>query len=174
MVCFLNLPKPMWIYVVGHELTHALWTWLFGGRVKAFRATSKGGHVVISKSNFLITLSPYFFPLYALLWMGGFWIGNTLWDWSRLLPLLHVGLGAAYAFHLTLTWHVLQVRQPDLVTEGIFFSLVIIWLGNCLVMIAALTALSRDPSWSTAGVWFATDQLWVYGRIFGLLTSPVR
>ena len=28
---FLLLPKPMWIYVVGHELTHAVWVWLFGG-----------------------------------------------------------------------------------------------------------------------------------------------
>ena len=31
LVVFLLLPKPMWIYVLGHELTHALWAWLFGG-----------------------------------------------------------------------------------------------------------------------------------------------
>src|SRR5262245_15425951 len=55
---FLILPKPMLIYVFGHELTHALWAWLFGGRVKKFKVTSKGGHVVISKSNFLIVLAP--------------------------------------------------------------------------------------------------------------------
>ena len=29
IVIFLILPKPMWLYVLGHELTHALWTWLF-------------------------------------------------------------------------------------------------------------------------------------------------
>ena len=62
-VIFLLLPKPMLVYVFGHELTHALWTWLFGGRVKRFKATSNGGHVVISKTNFLIVLAPYFFPL---------------------------------------------------------------------------------------------------------------
>jgi hypothetical protein len=28
------LPKPMWIYVFGHELTHVIWVWLFGGSVK--------------------------------------------------------------------------------------------------------------------------------------------
>src|SRR5262245_32867548 len=39
---FLLLPKPMWVYVFGHELTHALWTWLFGGRVRKFKVTSKG------------------------------------------------------------------------------------------------------------------------------------
>src|SRR6266404_2956380 len=54
LVIFLMLPKPMWVYVVGHELTHALWTWLFGGRVRKFKASSEGGEVVISKNNFLI------------------------------------------------------------------------------------------------------------------------
>ncbi|MBI3191792.1 MAG: M50 family metallopeptidase, partial [Pedosphaera parvula] len=62
VVIFLLLPKPMWLYVVGHEMTHALWTWLFGGRVKSLKATSKGGQVVVTRSNFLIVLAPYFFP----------------------------------------------------------------------------------------------------------------
>ena len=66
-VVFLLLPKPMWIYVFGHELTHALWTWIFGGQVKKMKVSSDGGHVVISKSNFVIALAPYFFPLYAVL-----------------------------------------------------------------------------------------------------------
>ena len=60
VVIFLLLPKPMWIYVFGHELTHALWTWLFGGEVRKMKVTSKGGHVLISKTNFLIALAPYF------------------------------------------------------------------------------------------------------------------
>ena len=50
------LPKPMWVYVFGHELTHALWTWLFGGKVKKFKVSALGGHVVITKSNFLIAI----------------------------------------------------------------------------------------------------------------------
>ena len=53
-VVYLMMPKPMWIYVFGHELTHALWTWVFGGRVKRFKVTSKGGHVIIDKNNFVI------------------------------------------------------------------------------------------------------------------------
>src|ERR1700704_5691228 len=54
LVFFMLLPKPMWVYVFGHELTHALWTWLLGGRVKKFKASSKGGHVVVTKNNFVI------------------------------------------------------------------------------------------------------------------------
>src|SRR5438045_4984914 len=65
LVVLLLLPKPMLVYVFGHELTHALWTWLFGGRVKKFKASAAGGHVVVSRSNFVITLAPYFFPVYA-------------------------------------------------------------------------------------------------------------
>ena len=45
IVVFLLLPKPMWIYVFGHELTHALWTWACAGKVKKFKVTSQGGHV---------------------------------------------------------------------------------------------------------------------------------
>lgn len=30
LVIYLLLPKPMWVYVFGHELTHVLWTWLLG------------------------------------------------------------------------------------------------------------------------------------------------
>ena len=41
IVIFLLLPKPMWIYVLGHELTHALWTWLFGGEVKKMKVTAR-------------------------------------------------------------------------------------------------------------------------------------
>src|SRR5215469_4955216 len=67
VVIYLLLPKPMWIYVFGHELTHALWVWLFWGNVKKFKVTSDGGHVITDKTNFLIALAPYFFPLYAVL-----------------------------------------------------------------------------------------------------------
>src|SRR5438034_7571012 len=67
LAIYLLLPKPMWVYVFGHELTHALWTWLLGGRVKKFKASAVGGHVVVTKNNFVIALAPYFFPLYAVL-----------------------------------------------------------------------------------------------------------
>ena len=155
LVVFLSLPKPMWIYVVGHELTHALWAVLFGGRVKRFRATARGGHVVVTKSNLFITLSPYFFPLYATLWMLFFLAGDALFGWHPWLPWFHFGLGIAYAFHLTLTAHILRMRQPDLEGEGWVFSAVFIWLGNALVLLIALPLLTRVVSLVTAFSWAA-------------------
>ncbi len=140
-VVFLLLPKPMLVYVFGHELTHVVWSWLFGGEVKRFKATSDGGQVVLTKSNFLVALAPYFFPLYVVFVVLVFLVGNLIWGWSRHVVWLHVALGAAYAFHLTLTWHVLKTRQSDITSQGYLFSFVVILLGNVLVLLVGLPLL---------------------------------
>src|SRR2546422_7152485 len=80
---YLLLPKPMWVYVFGHELTHAIWTWLFGGRVKKFKASSQGGHVLVTRNNFLIALAPYFFPIYAVAVAAGFAVGDWVLNWRH-------------------------------------------------------------------------------------------
>ncbi len=95
---YLLLPKPMWVYVFGHELTHALWTWLLGGKVKKFKASAAGGHVVVNKSNFAIALAPYFFPLYAILVVLVFLIGHWLWNWRHYLVWFHLLLGPPTPF----------------------------------------------------------------------------
>ena len=166
---YLMLPKPMWVYVFGHELTHALWTWLFGGEVKKFKATSRGGHVVVSKNNFLISLAPYFFPVYAALIVALFWIGNLIWDWGRLLVWFHLLLGAAYAFHATLTWHILKTDQSDITQHGYLFSAVVIILGNTLVLLFGIPFLTgRIGVLKAAGWWLegTGSVLKVVGRQF--------
>src|SRR3977135_2329591 len=59
--------RPIRTYVFGHELTHAIATWMSGGKVKHFHVSKKGGHVKVSKSNAFIALAPYIIPLYSLL-----------------------------------------------------------------------------------------------------------
>src|SRR5215510_10299540 len=51
LAIYLLLPKPMWVYVLGHELTHAIWAWFFGAEIKNLRVTSSGGHVAVTKTN---------------------------------------------------------------------------------------------------------------------------
>jgi hypothetical protein len=155
LAIYLLLPKPMWIYVFGHELTHALWVWLFGGRVKRFKATANGGHILADKVNFL-ALAPYFFPFYAVVLVAVFALGNALAGWAAYRVWFHLLLGAAYAFHVTLTAHVLKTRQTDITSQGYLFSAVVIFLGNALVLLVGLPLLTGAVSLSGAAArWFA-------------------
>jgi len=153
-VLYLLLPRPMWMYVAGHELTHAVWAWVFGGSVKRLRISSQGGHVVVSKTNFLIALAPYFFPFYAVVVVAGFRLAGWLWPDLALQVWFHLALGAAYAFHLTLTGHVLKTTQSDITEHGYVFSGVIIFLGNLAVLLLAVPLLTRSPGVAEALGWW--------------------
>jgi hypothetical protein len=166
---FLLLPKPMLIYVFGHELTHAVWTWLFGGQVKQFKASSDGGHVVTTKNNFVIALAPYFFPVYAVLLVAAFFIGDLFWQWRRsYLTWFHLLLGAAYAFHVTLTWEILKTRQSDITGQGRLFSAVVIFLGNALCVIIAIPLLTGHSLFDTFVLWFHCNK-WILQRLLNAL-----
>ena len=168
---YLMLPKPMWVYVFGHELTHAISTWLCGGSVRRFKVTSDGGQVVVSKTNFVIALAPYFVPLYAILVVTVFWVINLLGAW-RVHPVwFHLLLGAAYAFHLTLTWHILQTCQTDITGQGYSFSAVIIFLGNVLVLLAGIPLLTQRVGVLTALAWWVSDSIAGLGWIANAFSS---
>lgn len=162
IVIFIMLPKPMWIYVVGHELTHAVWTWIFGGQVKKFKASSEGGHVIVTKNNFVIALAPYFFPLYAVFVVIIFMIGSLIWYWRPYIVWFHLLLGAAYAFHVTLTWHILKSRQSDITGQGYLFSGVVIFLGNAAVLLIGIPLVAYHGDKLSAlkysfGCWFDSN-----------------
>jgi hypothetical protein len=169
LVVFLILPKPMWVYVFGHELTHALGTWFMGGRVKKFKASARGGQVVVTRNNFVISLAPYFFPLYAVLVVSGFAVGNLIWNWRPYVVWFHLLLGAAYAFHVTLTFHILKTHQSDLAEHGYFFSGVIIFLGNLAVLMVGLPLLTARVGLLTALGWWLTGTAQVLHRIQAML-----
>jgi hypothetical protein len=156
---FLLLPKPMWVYVFGHELTHAVWTWIFGGSVKRFKAGSGGGHVVTTKSNFLIILAPYFFPLYAVLLILLFMILYVIGAWRvAYVPWFHLLLGAAYAFHVTLTWHILRTRQTDITSQGYLFSAAVIFLGNALLLLLCIPILTQESVLQAFTTWVSCNK----------------
>jgi hypothetical protein len=169
VVIYMLLPKPMWLYVFGHELTHALWTWLFGGQVKKMNVSSKGGHVVISKTNFVIALAPYFFPLYVVFVVVVFALGNLIWNWHGYLVWFHLCVGAAYAFHLTLTFHILQTQQTDITSQGYLFSAVVILLGNVCVLLFGIPLLTARVGMLNSLDWWLEST----GMIFHWLQSVI-
>ncbi len=128
--------KPILTYVFGHELTHAFFTLLFGGSVKSFHASDRGGRVVVTKSNFIITLAPYFFPIYtfgALLFYG---IARSTGAGNNAINTVIFFSGAGFTFHLMLTLIFLQTDQNDIREQGALFSYPLIFLFN--IIFAAL------------------------------------
>lgn len=132
-----------WFYVLGHELTHAVASWLSGGKVYAIKVSHEGGHADLSKSSAFIALAPYCVPFYALAVMGGFriyaWLSPSRGDASLFLVLF----GAALAFHALMTMQTLtQSRQPDLhAAGGVVFSVSWIVLCNAFLLLCFLKFL---------------------------------
>ena len=130
MLVWFLLKTPMKIYVFGHEMTHALWGLLFGARVGKMRVSNKGGSVMLSKTNLLISLAPYFFPFYTMLVVGVYLLAACFMDMARFRLAFLFLVAFTWGFHITFTFISLRVRQPDVMEHGRLFSWVVIWLAN--------------------------------------------
>jgi len=132
------LPNPLLLHVFGHELTHAIFAKLFGWKVKSMKASNNGGHVKLSGSNFIVTLAPYFFPLYSfiviLVYMGSILLGYDKGFYPYFLFLT----GFTISLHILMTIESLKASQPDIKEGGLVFSVPLIYLGNMLVMVLLL------------------------------------
>jgi hypothetical protein len=167
-ILFAVVPRRilMLAYVFGHEVTHALWVKLFGGKVaNQFHVSLEGGHVLTDRVNTWIVLSPYFFPIYSILagtlygvlllsggvidlmnGGGGLYAGIASFQWLFLLV-----IGCTLAFHLAFTFLLVTKSQPDLHYGGTFFSLTVIYLINLLIITGLLLGTSRHGLWGLYG-----------------------
>ena len=168
IIIYIFIPEPRWMYVLGHELTHALWSLPFGGKLKKIKVSSRGGHVAITKSNFLVSLAPYFFPLYVVIVIIIFYIGNFFWNWNPYVLCFYFFIGIAYAFHVTLTFKILKIKQPDIVDEGYIFSTVIIFLGNIIVLLIGIPLLTTKISISTSFNFWINYSMQIYHYLINL------
>jgi len=151
LIAFFGLPRPILLYVFGHELTHAVWVWLMGGRVSRFRVGRDGGHILTDKNNFLIALAPYFFPIYSILVLalyGGLSLFMNVQPYGRLLYAL---VGVTWAFHFTFTCWMIPKNQSDLRDNGTIFSLVVIYLINLLLLGVMLIIASPNITFASFG-----------------------
>jgi hypothetical protein len=136
----------LYLYVLGHELTHAIFVFLHLGKVSRIHVSTSGGYITTNKTNLLIALSPYFVPFYSVavvlahLGLKHFGGISEVWD-----PLFHALIGATWTFHMIWTIWMLPKDQPDLQQNGTFLSLVVILLGNSLVLSALVCAADDHP-----------------------------
>jgi hypothetical protein len=144
---FLFLPRPIRTYVLAHELTHALSALMMGAKVGKMKVGKEGGHVEVSKTNFIITLAPYFFPLYTFLVIASYYLASIWLPVENYRPFWLGTIGFTWGFHFTFTLQMLTQRQPDIQEHGRIFSFVTIFLVN-LLLIGSWVATIGTPTFS--------------------------
>lgn len=147
-------PHPIKTYVFGHELTHALWGIFFGARPSKVKVSAKGGSVMLTKENFLITLAPYFFPFYTFLVVLAALITYAFVRPLPFLPLWLFLVGFTWAFHILFTLDTLTCRQPDVKLYGRVFSWTFIFVANILMILLWLAAMTPLGFGDTASILF--------------------
>jgi len=144
VVAFSLISPFISVYVLGHELTHWLIAKLFRRRTDSFTVGNGRGSVRIERPNVWIVLSPYFLPLYTVIWIIlCFLVG--IWHWPPWMPaVLYFGVGITYAFHAVLTGLTILRRQPDLKWYGPVFSLSLIIAVNVTILFWGLVYCAND------------------------------
>jgi hypothetical protein len=145
--------RPMhWLYTLEHELTHAFFALLTFNRVTRLSAARGGGELEYEgRANWLISLSPYFFPTFCLLPLLALHLAvPAAWPW--LLGLLGFTLG----LHVHGTAQELHRAQPDLHRHGLLASACILpgaIVAALLLMLAAVPGQWKpvaEATWRSA------------------------
>lgn len=128
----------VYTYVLGHELTHAIAALISFGRVQSVHVDMSGGYVETDADNLFIALSPYFVPLWMLCWLGGLYVVNYFFPFAAYAPWFYAGLGFWWLFHLYWTVWIIPREQPDMLENGLVFSLLLIMLMNVGILLGIL------------------------------------
>jgi hypothetical protein len=134
VILYLAFSKMEYLYVLGHELVHALFVWLFGGRVLSFKVDTKGGSVGTTKSNLVIELGPYFVPFYTIIISLIYFVVSSFWQLDLFVGYFIFLVGFSVSFHIVMTIDKVRIQQPDLLRLGYLNSLILIYLVNTVVI----------------------------------------
>lgn len=128
----------IYVYVLGHELTHAIVARIWGGKVSTFRITPEGGYVESDKDNVVIALAPYFVPIWMLCWLLLLSLANLACPFEEYPAWFAAGFGFWWFFHLYWTLWVIPREQPDMIEKGVLFSLLTVLATNILILLVIL------------------------------------
>lgn len=136
----------LYLYVLGHELTHAAFVVLFRGRVSNIHVSTEGGYITTNKTNLVIALSPYFVPFWSVVCALVYAALKLTVDLKHGWDLAFYALmGVTWTFHMAWTLWMIPRDQPDLRENGTFLSLVVIYLSNLMVLVALLCMAADSP-----------------------------
>lgn len=172
VACWYLLPRPVKLYVLGHELTHALWGLLFFAKPSKLRVTEKGGSVNLTKTNILITLAPYFFPFYTFIVILTALITRIFIEPLSYIPVWLFFIGATWAFHVLFTMETLTQHQPDITVYGRVFSWVFIFVVNVLLILVWLAYVTSTFNFAMSATVKCTIEAyeWTYNLILYLIS----
>ncbi len=120
-----------------HEVTHALFALLFFKKVHSLSAKRDvGGEVKLSGGNFVISLAPYFFPLFTviIILIKPFIISTYQWIFNGLI-------GFTLMFHLNHLFREFHPSQPDIDRTGVIFSFIVVTFFNLFFLGLVIVAL---------------------------------
>ena len=128
-VFFWRLKASSFFVTFEHEFTHNLWAFLTFNKPRGFHVykNGEGSFEYMGKGNFIITLSPYFFPTLAFIFLP---FGSLLKD--EVMLYFFIVLGVLVGYHIASTVKETHLQQSDIKKYGYLFSFTVIVLGNIL------------------------------------------
>ena len=138
---------------------------LQGGKADDMHVSTKGGQVKVNRSNFVVNLAPYFFPIYT--------VGACL-VWAiaaeRFQPVLSAVVGFTLAFHFALTFYSLKQHQSDIAEVGWFFAIPLILALNTVIGVLVLRLMAPEgvslkAFFVDTGVVLAAAARWIRLRV---------
>ncbi|MBF0308585.1 MAG: M50 family metallopeptidase [Magnetococcales bacterium] len=125
-----------------HELTHAFFAILLFRKISRFVVTHDQGGLVTyyGERNWLITLSPYFFPIHTIFLILLTVLNN---DGERQSYFCH-SVGVSYAWFLLATLRQFSFKQTDILHQGRIFSAIVVISSNILICLSVLLFLQGN------------------------------
>lgn len=116
--------------IISHELTHTFFAYLTfhdAGRIRLNPDGSGGSMILKGSGNWLITLAPYFFPLFAFSYM-------LLMPWLLQISNNHWLVYGIFGYFIAYYWATVldqtHPKQTDIIKEGYCFSIIFIVGAN--------------------------------------------
>ncbi len=156
---------PVKSYILEHELSHILFAFFSGVRVKDASFRKDRAYVKTQRINILIALAPYSFPLYTFFLMLVYRVVVVFFAHRALTALFYFLAGMSLSFHVVATLHYLQLDQPDVRRYGYVPSLMIIFTWTLIVLSLLCALMFRDTE---LGAYYRNslrDIILLYGQI---------
>ena len=166
------LPKPTKLYIIAHELSHAFFAILFGSKIKSIKIFQNSGFVKLSKTNFIITLAPYFFPFFSIILITVYYLLSLFFPVIIYYNVFIILVSLTYSFHIFFTIHIMRTKQSDISQNGNLFSYVIIYNLNLIILIFWLICV-LPINFESALFYLKDEIIEVYANVFTLLIDII-